>query len=105
MPTEILTPADFNAALAEAGSKLVVVDFYADWCGPCKMIAPKVAEMEKEFSDVVFLKVNVDENDATAEEYGIQAMPTFMFFRDGKKIDSFSGANEQKLRVKIKAMK
>ena len=79
----------------------MVVDFYATWCGPCRMIAPKVEEMEKEFSNVMFLKVDVDENDETSEKYEVQAMPTFMFFKNGKKVDSFAGANEAKLRTKI----
>lgn len=102
---EIKTFTDFKQMLTDAGDKLVVVDFYADWCGPCKMISPKVEAMSNDFSDVVFVKVNVDENDETSEEYGIQAMPTFMFFKNGKKMDSFAGANEAKLREFVERFK
>lgn len=56
--------SDFNSQLASAGAKLVVVDFYATWCGPCKMIAPKIESMSQELMDsVVFLKVDVDKNE------------------------------------------
>ena len=97
---------EFNTALDEAGDKLVVVDFHATWCGPCKMIAPKLAEMaEKEFTDVVFLKVDVDKNDETAEKYSVSAMPTFLFIKNKGKKDSFAGANEAKLREFIQKYK
>ena len=99
------TPSDFNTQLENAGSKLVVVDFYADWCGPCKMISPKVVEMAKEFGTVVFLKVDVDSNEETAEKYEIRAMPTFLFIKNKEKIDSFAGANETKLREMIEKFK
>ncbi|CAH3028391.1 unnamed protein product, partial [Porites evermanni] len=78
---------DFDTFLKEAGSTLVVVDFYADWCGPCKMIAPKIKGFATEFSGKVYCaKVNVDENDETAESEGISAMPTFKLYKDGKKV-------------------
>ena len=64
MVKTIATLDEFNAEIAV--DQLVVVDFYADWCGPCKAIAPKIEEMAAENEDVVFLKVNVDENEETA---------------------------------------
>jgi len=90
--------ADFNAKLDEAGGKLVVADFYATWCGPCKMIAPKVEAMANEMKDVVFLKVDVDENEDIATEYKVNAMPTFVFIKNKAKVDEFAGANEAKLK-------
>lgn len=79
--------ADLKAQMTAAGDKLVVVDFFATWCGPCKMIAPKVEEMEAEFKDtVVFLKVDVDEAEDAAMEYNITAMPTFLFIKNNKKV-------------------
>jgi len=89
---------DFDNQLKEAGSKLVVVDFYATWCGPCKMIAPKLDEMATQFTDVVFLKVDVDDVEEVASTYGISCMPTFLFIKNGEKIAEFSGANADKLR-------
>jgi len=95
------TKADFDEALKGAGDKAVIVDFYADWCGPCRMIAPKLEEMSKEFTNVVFLKVNVDDNTEVAEELGISAMPTFLMFKNSSKVDELVGANEGKLREMI----
>jgi thiol-disulfide isomerase/thioredoxin len=65
MPKFLETKADFDQALAEAGDKLVVVDFTASWCGPCQMIAPKFAAMSEEFTTVLFYKVDVDKNDVS----------------------------------------
>ncbi|XP_061183825.1 uncharacterized protein LOC133192013 [Saccostrea echinata] len=88
--------AQFDSVIAEG--KLTVVDFYATWCGPCRMIAPKIEEMEKENPDVNFVKVDVDENSETAEACGISAMPTFHFYKNGEKLDEVVGADEGKLR-------
>ncbi|XP_077869349.1 thioredoxin-like, partial [Saccoglossus kowalevskii] len=60
------TQEEFDAELKAAGDRLVVVDFSAQWCGPCRMIAPKVKDMAKEFPDLVFLKIDVDENPVTS---------------------------------------
>jgi len=78
--------ADFSSQLAAAGGKLVVVDFHATWCGPCKMIAPHLEEMDKTMDDVVFLKVDVDECEDIAEEYKVTAMPTFIFLKNLEKV-------------------
>lgn len=98
----IADSADLKTQLANAGSKLVVIDFYAIWCGPCKMIEPHIEEMEKTWENVVFLKVNVDEVDDVAQEYNITAMPTFIFIKECNKIDDLMGANPDKLRDLIK---
>eukprot|EP00736_Rhodelphis_marinus_P011027 Rmarinus@m.12944 len=92
---------DFDAQLAAAGGKLVVVDFTATWCGPCQMISPKFEELSKQVPDAVFLKVDVDDNEETASFYNITCMPTFLFFKDGKKIDDFSGAAVEKLQAMV----
>ena len=96
---------DLKSQFGSAGDKLVVVDFYATWCGPCKIIAPQLEEMDKTMDDVVFLKVDVDEAEEVAQEYNISAMPTFIFFKNGKKIDDFMGANSDKLKDMIKKHK
>lgn len=92
---------EFNAELAAAGNKLVVVDFTAQWCGPCKAMAPKFAKMADEIKDVVFLKVDVDDAPDVSEHCGIKCMPTFHFYKNGQKVDEFSGANEDSLKAKV----
>ena len=72
------------------------MDFYATWCGPCKVIAPKVVEFSKEYPEVDFIKVDVDDLSDVAAEYNIRAMPTFLLFKDGKQVDNVVGANASK---------
>lgn len=90
---------DFEKKLEEAGDKLVVVDFYATWCGPCKMIEPFLKQQSDILSDVViFLKVDVDENEEIASEYEISCMPTFLFIKRKEKVDEISGANQDMIK-------
>ena len=97
---------DLKTRLTEAGDKLVVIDFMATWCGPCKMIGPKLDEMANEMADaIVVLKVDVDECEDIATEYNINAMPTFVFVKGTKKIEEFSGANVDKLKNTILKLK
>lgn len=97
MVKAVETKEEFLAELAAAGDKAVIVDFFATWCGPCKMIAPKIANWEQTYQNVVVLKVDVDENEETAAENEISAMPTFMVFKNGVKIDSLVGADAEKV--------
>ncbi|CAG0890577.1 unnamed protein product, partial [Darwinula stevensoni] len=92
---------DLVAKLSKAGENLVVIDFYATWCGPCRMIAPKIEEMSREIANVIFLKVDVDQCEEIAAEYNISCMPTFVLIKKNQKVDSFSGANESKLKEMI----
>jgi len=98
----IVDKDDFANQLSSAGDRLVVVDFYATWCRPCTMINPKVEAMATEFTDVLFLKVDVNDCEDITADYGVQSMPTFIFIKKSKKIEEFSGANEEKLREIIK---
>jgi len=97
------TLADVEALVmnAAAQNQLVVIDFTASWCGPCKAIAPLYKELSDEFDDVVFLKVDVDENPETAGKYSVSAMPTFVFIKGGVVEDRLMGANPAKLRELI----
>ncbi|KAK9104877.1 hypothetical protein Scep_021721 [Stephania cephalantha] len=82
-------------------SKLLVIDFTASWCGPCKMMAPVFAQLSTEFTDVQFVKIDVDELKDVAQEFGVRAMPTFVLVKQGKKIDEVVGANKDELKNKI----
>ena len=90
------TKAEFDAAVAK--DTLTVVDFTATWCGPCQRIAPVFAKLAEEMPDIVFVKVDVDENEETAGACGISCMPTFQFYKGGEKVHEFSGASEEKIR-------
>ena len=82
----------------------VAVDFTASWCGPCKMIGPEFMKMQNEFPEIKFVKVDVDENPATAKKCAISAMPTFKFFKDGLEVYDFVGASVDKLRGKLEEL-
>lgn len=82
---------DANFASAIAGGN-VVVDFWAAWCGPCRMIAPVIEELASERSDVRFAKLNVDQNPRTASQFGVQGIPLLIFFRDGREAGRVTGA-------------
>lgn len=74
-------------------SNLVMVDFWATWCGPCKIVAPVVEELAKEYEGkVTFVKVNTDENQDLATRYSIRGIPTLMFFKEGNVMDQVVGA-------------
>lgn len=81
--------------------KLSITDFFATWCGPCKAIAPVLEKFSQEFTNVQFLKVDVDESNDIAQEYGVTAMPTFVLFKDGEPIGKIVGANPQVLKQAI----
>jgi len=71
----------------------VVMDFFATWCGPCKRIAPAFEELSKKFSNVTFLKVDVDDSEDIASKYGIQSLPTFVFLKNGVEVHRIEGAD------------
>ncbi|KAE9554999.1 hypothetical protein FO519_001817 [Halicephalobus sp. NKZ332] len=93
--------SEFQNILKEAGKRLVVVDFHAVWCGPCKMIAPVMEELSNEFTAAIFLKVDVDQVRDIAGTYQIRAMPTFVFISEQGEIDRMQGASPGGLRTKI----
>ena len=78
------------------GNKVVMVDFWAAWCGPCRALTPTIEELEKEFSDTaVVAKVNVDEEPQLAAALSIRAMPTIVFFKDGVEIERLVGMSSK----------
>merc|ERR1712159_817622 len=98
---QVATKAEFEAELTEAGSKLVVIDFTASWCPPCQRIKPVFEALSVADSDCVFIKGDVDENSETAESCGVSTMPTFMYYKNGEKVDELVGASEDELKSKI----
>ena len=95
-----------NFASLKAGNLPLVVDFWATWCGPCRMIAPIVAELAQEYDGkLVVGKCDVEENDELAEEFGIRNIPTILFFKNGEVVDKLVGAvSKAKLDEKFKTL-
>ncbi len=92
-PSGPVTLSDENFDEMLEKHRVLVVDFWAPWCGPCRMIAPTIERLAREFSGrVVFGKLNVDENPGTAARYGVMSIPTVVIFRDGKPVDAVIGA-------------
>ncbi|VDN98535.1 unnamed protein product [Rodentolepis nana] len=83
------------------GDKLVVCDFYATWCGPCKALAPKLEALAKEKTSVVFVKVDVDEMEDLAQKHEVSAMPTLIVFKRGAPVGRFIGADIEKVKAAI----
>ncbi|XAR51777.1 Monodehydroascorbate reductase (NADH) [Bertholletia excelsa] len=81
--------------------KLMVVDFSATWCGPCRFMEPVIHSMASKFTDVEFCKIDVDELSDVAREFGVQAMPTFVILKQGKEVDRIVGAKKDELEKKV----
>lgn len=82
-------------------SKLLVVDFSASWCGPCRMIEPAFIAMSAKFTDVEFVKLDVDELPDVAKEFNVTGMPTFVLVKNGKEIERIVGARKDELEKKV----
>lgn len=94
-----LTDATFTDSTA---GKTVVIDFWADWCGPCKQFAPVFSKVSADYDDVVFAKVDVDANPGLAQTFGVTAIPTLVVLRNNQVLHSKAGAmNEKTLRSTI----
>ncbi|KAL5246895.1 hypothetical protein ACHWQZ_G018938 [Mnemiopsis leidyi] len=100
MVHEITSLEEFRekVIVGSGDDKLVVVDFWATWCGPCKMIGPKFAKLSKEETDVTFYKVDVDEVSEVAEQEEIEVMPSFKFYKNGSCVETLKGSSEARLK-------
>ncbi|KAF2143778.1 uncharacterized protein K452DRAFT_285818 [Aplosporella prunicola CBS 121167] len=94
------TKTEWDNALKEP--ELVVLDCFATWCGPCKVIAPQVVKFSEAYPTAKFYKLDVDEIPDVAQELGIRAMPTFLLFKGGEKVGEVVGANPKALEAAIK---
>jgi thioredoxin 1 len=98
-----ITLTDANFAQSVNKYPLLVVDFWAPWCGPCRMVSPLIEQLAGELAGkVVFGKVNVDENPRIANTFGIRSIPTIAIFKNGKNVDGFVGAtSKSQMQTKI----
>lgn len=93
MPGNTVTLTDTTFAAAIAGSKPVLVDFWAEWCGPCRMVAPVLEEIATERADkIVIAKLNIDENPQTQTNFDVMSIPTMILFQDGVEKKRIVGA-------------
>jgi len=102
--TEPIVLTDSNFASEVAKYPVMLVDFWAPWCGPCRMVSPIIEQLSREYSGrVAFGKVNVDENQRIAASFGIQSIPTLMIFKGSKAVDAIIGAMPKaQIEMKLK---
>ncbi|XVF65966.1 hypothetical protein PTKIN_Ptkin09bG0293300 [Pterospermum kingtungense] len=102
----VTSQEDWHQKLSEASrdGKIVIANFSAAWCGPCRMLAPFYSELSEKYPSLMFLMVDVDELSEFSTSWDIKATPTFFFLKDGQQIDKLVGANKPELQKKVNAV-
>ena len=91
----VITDAEFDSSVLQS-EKPVILDFWAEWCQPCKVLAPTVEEIAGEYANIIKVgKLNVDDNPSTATKYGIRGIPTLLFFKGGKVVQQVTGVKSK----------
>lgn len=99
-----VTKEEFDRIISN-GHTLVVVDFFADWCMPCLMMAPVIEELAEDMKEIKFMKIDIDDNPELSQRYEIRSIPTLIFFKDGKIVDKvIGGMDEDTLKEKIESL-
>jgi thioredoxin 1 len=100
------TQAELNTIIQQQRGNLIVIDFTATWCGPCKAIKPKIHELAKQTPNVIFIEIDVDDSghESTVAGFGVSAMPTFVFIRNGAVVGQVVGANLADIVTKVKSL-
>jgi thioredoxin 1 len=99
-----ISEQEFNEIINNS-HKLVVVDFFAEWCMPCLMLSPVIEELAEKMKDVKFVKINTDDNQEISKKYGISSIPCLIIFKEGEEIERLIGAQDgDELEEKIKGL-
>ena len=97
--------ASFDKLIAST-TKPILIDFYADWCGPCKMLTPILEQLSRDHKDVMVVKINVDDNQNLAAKFAIRSIPTMLIFKDGENKETINGVLTQpQLEAKLNSYK
>ena len=102
MPTELKTLEEYKNAINDAGDKLVVIDFFATWCGPCVTLGPQFETISTEQADdALYYKVDVDQNKDASQDASIRCMPTMIYFKNGEEVERQEGTSADAIKEAI----
>uniref|UniRef100_A0A914ZN27 Thioredoxin n=1 Tax=Parascaris univalens TaxID=6257 RepID=A0A914ZN27_PARUN len=99
------TKEEFESLLSSSDDRLIVIDFYATWCGPCKIMGPKFEKMSDEYKEALFIKIDVDEEEEISDSYEVKVMPTIVLIRNREKLEAIEGNTPDEVRKAIEKYK